>query len=184
MNQGVQEVWKPVEGYENYYQISNLGRVRSLPRVKKARGGSTYVFLGRVLKPSPDKDGYLVVGLTGNGRQVKKTVHRLMAEAFIPNPYGHPLVRHLNDKKNDNRIKNLAWGTYSDNQLDSVRNGTHFSANAQKTRCPQGHAYTEENTYVYTLKNGGSGRHCRECVRTRSRDYKRRQKSEPLLTLI
>lgn len=93
-------------------------------------------------------------------------MHRLVARAFL-GPTDLPLVRHLNDDPSDNRLANLAYGTSSDNALDSVRNGTH--AWATKTHCPKGHPYDEANTI---LKAGGR-RNCRECHREQARQWAR-----------
>lgn len=175
-----EEVWRAVVGYEQFYRISNLGRVWSLDRERKnGRGTGTHVLDGRELKPRLHHTGYRIVGLTGDdGPQVFKTIHRLIAEAFIENPEGHPVVRHLNDKKTDNRIENLAWGNYVDNQRDSVRNGTNANGNVNKTHCIRGHLFSEENTYWFTQKNGGSGRACRECRSTRALAYYYKKKNE------
>ena len=135
----MQEEWRPVAGWEDLYEVSSLGRVRSLDREGFTRGDSKRLYKGRVLKPYPMvRSGYLSVRLSQAGHPKKlKKVHRLVAEAFIPNPEGHPLVRHLNDQKEDNRRENLAWGTAKDNNQDRFRNGykPHRSSH-----CKRGHA--------------------------------------------
>lgn len=101
------EEWKDIEGYEGLYQVSTLGRVRSLPR-KNARGQQ---LKGRYLKPGPTTDGYLSVRPFKDGKGRSILVHRLVAQAFIPNPYNKPVVNHKNEVKTDNRIENLEWAT-------------------------------------------------------------------------
>lgn len=100
---------KPIKGYENY-SISKTGEV-------------TNTNTGRVLKACLNGIGYYHVSLHKDGKQKSVKLHRLVAEHFIPNPDNLPVVRHLNDVKNDNRIENLAWGTQKDNMKDKFRNG-------------------------------------------------------------
>lgn len=105
------EVWEYIQGIPGY-MISDHGRVWS----EKSK-----IFL----KPKPlDRSGHLGFALSVNGRPHYVYLHRLMAEAFIPNPENYPIVRHLNDMKDDNDLKNLAWGTQRHNWEDSVQNGT------------------------------------------------------------
>jgi hypothetical protein len=95
----MQEVWKDVEGYEGYYQVSNLGRVKSLILFKK------------ILKPYPDKDGYFQVVLYRNKTRRLKRVHRLVAQAFIPNENNLPIINHKDEDKANPRMDNLEWCT-------------------------------------------------------------------------
>ena len=102
-------------------------------RVKKIKGYSDYLIhsngsifsskSNKVLKPHKNNMGYYVVDLCRRGKVKKFLLHRLLAEAFIPNPKNLPIVRHLNDLKRDNRLENLAWGTRSDNEADRKANG-------------------------------------------------------------
>ncbi len=110
---------------------------------------------------SPHPSGHLLVSaVRDDGKRTGIKVHHMVAAAFLgPRPDGTE-VRHLNGKPADNRPMNLAWGTRSENQLDSVRHGTHHMAS--KTHCPAGHGYTPENTRTYNGK-----RTCRACNRIR-----------------
>lgn len=112
--------------------------------------------------------GYPVVRLNRDGGGATFMVHRLVAEAFIPNPGNLPVVRHLNDVKTDNRVENLAWGNWTDNMNDLIRNDRHFQVT--KTQCSKGHPFSGENLWLYTRKDGGVSRVCKECRRNRSQE--------------
>ena len=122
------EIYKDIEGYENLYQISNLGNVKSFQTGKE-----------KILKPNKTKKGYLRIELWKQGKYKKYLVHRLVAQAFIPNPNLYPVVRHINDNPDDNRAENLRWGTQYDNVHDCIqRNGMNYSGmreynNSRKT---------------------------------------------------
>lgn len=156
---GELEQWRDVVGYEGHYQVSSEGRVRSVERTVFQKGG-TWRYQSYILSQDVSKRGYHRVVLSKDNHRRTVNVHRLMGEAFIPNPNGLPMVRHLDDNKSHNFLGNLSWGTNSDNQRDSIRNGTHFASS--KTHCPAGHPYNEDNTYVFT-RNGKQGRKCRMC---------------------
>lgn len=111
-----EELWKPVAGYEGRYEVSNLGRVRSLDMRKRIGGGWTMLHRGRVLKASPDANGYPVVNIRPH-----TLVHRIVAIAFIPNPEKRPQVNHKNGNRADCRAENLEWATASENTLHAFR---------------------------------------------------------------
>lgn len=162
------ETWKPIPGYEGLYEVSDLGRVRSLDRVDR-RGR---FWLGRTLKPQLGTSGYLAVALSRHSCLKTRAIHRLVLEAFIgPCPKGL-IGLHLNDIKTDNRLENLRWGTYSENNYDSVRNGRH--GGSRKTRCPQGHSLKHPNIVKPWRKDGS--RACRSCSNARSKMYRFPQK--------
>lgn len=102
------EIWKDIEGYEGLYQISTMGRVKSLPRINLCVD-KTYIRKGKVLKGSPDKDGYLCVHLSKGGAQRKFPIHRIVAKHFISNPQKYGQVNHKNEIVDDNRSENLEW---------------------------------------------------------------------------
>ena len=110
----MEEVWKDIKGYEGLYQISTNGRVRSLLKVTKF-GNRLKVNEEMILKPALGKRGYYVVSLNHNGKSKTFTIHRLIAEASIPNPLNKKFVDHINTIKTDNRIENLRWVTSKEN---------------------------------------------------------------------
>lgn len=122
------EIWMNIEGLEGIYQVSSLGRVRSLDRtikVKSVYGTQERAYKGRVLAQRDDKDGYKRVSLTCDGKLVTFQVHRLVAEAFIPNPKNKAEVNHKDSNKKNNHLDNLEWNTrqenarhYADSTLD------------------------------------------------------------------
>lgn len=117
-----EEIWKDISGYEGLYQISNLGRVKSLPRIRIGKG-IPYITKGKILKNSPGATGgYLRVNLCKNYKQTFFYVHRLVADAFIPKIEGKNVVNHINGLKTDNRVENLEWSTIEDNLQHAIDN--------------------------------------------------------------
>ena len=128
-----------VKGYEGLYQVSNLGRVKSIPRMR-TKGG--------IMTKHYDTSGYQVVMLSKNGKLKLKKVHRLVAEAFITNPDCNPHVNHIDECKTNNNVNNLEW---CDN-LYNLRYGTR-SKRAYKTRMTNGNGINEERQVMqYDLK--------------------------------
>lgn len=103
----MEEIWKDVVGYEGLYQVSNLGRIKSLP---KYHFNKTII-----LQPYHNNKGYPVVSLCRNGNTEKKYVHRIVAEAFIPNPENKSEIDHINGDIKDARVSNLRWCTRKEN---------------------------------------------------------------------
>jgi hypothetical protein len=150
------ERWLPLPGYEGFYEVSDLGRVRSHRR----RGSS-----GRLKRFYMDpKDGYACLVLYARNEPGRRArVHVLVAQAFLgPRPDGY-FVCHRDGDPANNRLENLYYGTPSDNVRDTMRHGRHWQV--QKTHCPRGHPYSPENTRIW----GPTGNHrkCRACERVR-----------------
>lgn len=122
------ETWRPVVGFEDRYEVSDLGRVRSLDMVVGAVFGNTAVRRGRVLRWLVDQDGYHRCALTKTGqRPTSRGVHQLVCEAFVgPRPGRAYEVRHLDGDPKNNTPTNLAWGTRRHNADDRGRHGRHM----------------------------------------------------------
>mgnify|MGYP003362066879 FL=1 len=101
------EEWKDIHNYEGLYQVSNLGRVKSLKRRSKFK----IIYEDIIKKQTNVNHGYLIVSLSKNGKKKNFYVHRLVAEAFIPKTETKNDVNHINENKHDNRAKNLEWCT-------------------------------------------------------------------------
>ena len=112
----MEEVWKDIAGYEGYYQVSSLGRVR---RIKGGQGARA----GKILKQFLRGRDYLAVYLTKDSKTITYSVHRLVAMAFIPNPVNKPQVNHKNGIKTDNQVENLEWTTCQENIQHAWRSG-------------------------------------------------------------
>ena len=107
----MKEIWKDVKGYEGLYQVSNLGRVKSLERVTI----NNRIVHERILKLRHDKKGYNICCLRIDGEKKFFGVHRLVAKAFIPNANNYPVVNHKDEIKDNNIVDNLEWCTYKYN---------------------------------------------------------------------
>ena len=105
------QVWKQIKGFEDTYQIDNCGRCKSVSRMRKSKGGCLCPVPEKYLKGKVDKDGYIEYALsTGKHNQMKYfRAHRLVAEAFIPNPNNFSQVNHINGNRCNNLVDNLEW---------------------------------------------------------------------------
>lgn len=126
------EEWRDIKDYEGLYQVSNLGRVKSFHRNKE-----------KLLKLNPVKDGYLCVYLFKNGKGKQNQVHRLVAEAFIPNHYNLPQVNHKNEIKTDNRVENL--------EFCDCRYNVNYGTAIQRRKEKRLNGVQSKPVYQYTL---------------------------------
>lgn len=108
------ETWKPIKGYEGLYEVSTLGNVRSVDRYVM-NGNRCCLLKGKPRKPYFISTGYLMADLFKNGQGKKYLIHRLVAEAFTPNPKNLPCIDNINTIKTDNRVENLKWCSYKEN---------------------------------------------------------------------
>jgi len=126
------EIWEKIKGFDNY-EVSDLGRVRSLDNFVK-NGNGLRIVRGRILKLIFDKDGYYTVSLHKNAKRYPRKVHRLVAETFISNPESKPQTNHMNCIKTDSRASNLEWVTQSENMLHCYKNGLRDEAMNKKRK--------------------------------------------------
>ena len=150
----MEEIWKDIKDYEGYYQVSNLGRVRSLDRVSRNKQGLMNI-RGRLLQSRMNKYGYITLKLTLHQKSKNVLVHRLMAEAFLPNPNNLPCVNHKSECKTENFVwvnpdgsvdpdkSNLEWCTHQYN----IRYGTAIERGKKKKSKPV-LQFTKEGVFV------------------------------------
>lgn len=134
------EIWLPVVGYEGRYEVSNLGNVKSLNYENKG-----YV---KLLKPGVIKKGYLYVYLTKNGKEKRFFIHRLVAEAFIPNWFDDPQVNHIDEDKTNNNVDNLEWCDCKYNNNHGTRNNRISEKNTNGKKSKPVIQYTKTGEFV------------------------------------
>ena len=156
------EEWRPVVGYEGLYEVSNLGRVRSIGRKREiTQTCKTSVFYpGKIIKSYTTKDGYARLCLCKDAKESQILVHRIVAAAFIPNPENYPIVNHKDENKQNNAANNLEWctGKYNANYgTINIRRGQGISK-ALSRRClvihPDGTQQEFPNTRIAAEKTG------------------------------
>ena len=117
------EKWKDIKGYEGLYQVSNLGNIKSLNRTTNIPNAKR-IEKEKILKLNT-RNGYYVINLRKNGKRISKQIHRLVAEAFIPNNDNKPFVNHKDFNRLNNNIENLEWCTQKENVNWSICNMKH-----------------------------------------------------------
>jgi len=118
------EIWKDIKNYEGYYQISNKGRVKSLNRIVPHSYSGKLTLPEKILKLHKKSNGYYTVSLCKNTRKgIRFYVHRLIAEAFIPNPQNYIEINHIDGNGYNNSLSNLEWCTHSYNMNHAVITG-------------------------------------------------------------
>lgn len=133
----MEEIWKDIDGFEGLYQISSLGRIKSLAR-EVPFGGKYRKVEEVVLKRHFSRTGYEKAALGYGGKKIHTSVHRLVAKHFIPNPDNKPQVNHKNGIKSDNRVENLEWVTNSENikhSFTDLKRKPFFLYGTQKHNC-------------------------------------------------
>jgi len=136
------ERWKDIPGYEGYYQISNLGRVRSKNRIIKIKDciGKKYSINRKSVnrKIRTQKNGYCYIGLSIKDKEKVFLIHRLVAISFIPNIHNKPQVNHKDGNKLNNYVKNLEWCTELENKQHAKINGLNYK-HKHKAMFKKGH---------------------------------------------
>ena len=135
----MEEIWKDIKGYEGKYQVSNLGRVKSL----NYRGNTNKEV---IMANTQNKNGYFKIGLSKNNKKKNYTIHKLVAEAFIPNPNNLKEINHKDEDKSNNKVDNLEWCNHKENcnygtrisRCSEKQKGKHLgknNPNSKKVRC-------------------------------------------------
>lgn len=171
------EEWRPIPRLPGY-EVSDLGRIRSLDRVVLCKNTGPRRVAGRLMKLGANRRGYRSVHLYLEGRRIPREVHTLVALAFIgPRPPGKGIA-HWDGNPGNNRLSNLRYATQAENIEDSRRHGTMSRSvsglgllNALKTECTRGHPFDQANTMQ---RPGGRG--CRECSRLWQREAHQRNR--------
>ena len=115
-------MWKPIKGYEGYYEVSDDGHVRSLDRHVKNFGNYIRQLTGKEMKLTLGRNGYYVVNLRKERTTKVYTVHTLVAQAYLENPYNYPTVNHKDGNKLNNTVDNLEWVSYGENNIHALKN--------------------------------------------------------------
>lgn len=126
------EIWKDVEGWEGFYQVSNMGRIKSINRIIVRNDKKPLPRKEMILKPAKNRGGYRIIGLRKCGKNRTCTVHRLVALHFIPNPSNLPEVNHKWGDKDDNRACALEWMTSGQNSQHAYDTGLNVAARGEK----------------------------------------------------
>ena len=153
------ECWRDIEGYEGLYQVSNMGRVRSLDREVKVNNSKqpTKMVKGQIMTPRKTKNGYLEIGLRKDGKYKHLRINRLVAFAFIPNPENKPHVDHINTIKTDNRVENLRWCTPKENTNNELTLKHKSEVMKGENNPNYGKHHSEEHKKKLSEANSGEG---------------------------
>lgn len=118
----MKEIWKNINGYEGFYCVSNMGRVKSVKRLIRRNDGTIQKTRSHILRLHQTGNGYYQVQLSKNNKSKYLLVHRLVAEAFLSNPENKKQVNHKDGNKKNNNVDNLEWMTCSENALHAFSN--------------------------------------------------------------
>lgn len=167
------EIWKDIEGYEGLYQVSNLGRVKSLPKLLKNRWGE-YKSKEKIMKPIVSQKGYYNVSLRKDKNKKYCAIHRLVAQAFISNPLNLPQVNHKDEDKTNNCVGNLEWCTNYYNENYGTKNARRAEKLCKKViqYTKEGNLIREWNSIKETEKEGFNRSHVTSCCKGRRKSHK------------
>ena len=143
-NKAMQKLVKPVVGFEELYYVTSDGKVFSKDRIVHAKNGKILHFKGREIKQFKNPNGYPIVGLHRDGKMLTRTVHRIVAEAFLPNPLNLPQINHKDEGRTNNHVENLEWC--------SAKYNTNYGTGMERMAAKRRNAiacYTKDGVLVY-----------------------------------
>ncbi len=149
-----EELWLPVKGYEGLYEVSSLGRVRSVDAIISHLITKSYFRKGRIRNLTVSKCGYNSTHISKGGIDKTLRVCRAVAQAFIPNPENKPQVNHINGIKTDNRVENLEWCTASENVIHAYKTGLKVGKGGSSSPCAK---FTDEEILQIRSTTKGKG---------------------------
>ena len=170
------EIWKDIEGYEGMYQVSSMGRVRSLNRYVRRRNGNMMLVKERIIKPFVNR-GYIYVTLSKDGKQPNLKVHRLVASAFLKNTFNYPDVNHKDENTANNHVENLEWCSKKYNRsygtLNARMRATHRANGRKITRYNLDGSVSKVYECTIDAERDGFGRRAiYRCAEGKYRTYK------------
>jgi len=124
--------WKQIKGYEGIYEVSNTGLVKALPRTWKTGKNLIRTKEEHILKNMIRREGYYFVTVTKDSKQVQAYVHRFVAEAFLPNIFSKKCINHKDGNKLNNKVDNLEWATYRENNMHALNSGLRVNPSGAK----------------------------------------------------
>lgn len=159
----IKEVWRDVKGLEGFYQVSNIGRIKSLV----GWNGHKYVRREKIILPTPDKEGRMHIKLSKFGEKINLKIHRIIAEAFIPNPNSYKVINHVDSNPSNNDISNLEWCTQKQNVIHEYRFGN--LRKKKNTTVANRRAYDKRGKYgirldilIHQINNGATNKELAE----------------------
>lgn len=165
IKEDIQEIWKDIKGYEGLYQVSNLGRTKSFPRL--SWNGKKYIKREEMISKIYNRNKYTQVSLRKDGNIKQISVHRLVALYFIPNPDDKPMVDHIDGNKSNNRVDNLRWVTNQENVKNETTLKKHKIPVIAYKRETKEKIYFESITEA--MKQGFSYTFIKECLRSKNK---------------
>ena len=149
------EIWRDIKSYEGLYQVSNLGKVKSIERVvTNNKHGGVRVVKETILHPTDNGHGYKIIGLRKDGHRKNFYIHRLVATAFIPNPTQAKYINHIDYNRENNKINNLEWCTQRENINHSRENMRKPKSCCRPSNTGHKYVYFRNGTYrVCTPRN-------------------------------
>lgn len=143
------ENWKPVKDFEGWYEVSDLGNVRSIDRKVDFEDGRYANYKGQEMSKQNHSAGYYMVVLWKNRKCIRKYIHRLVAEAFIPNVEGKTFVNHIDGDKTNNNVTNLEWCTH----VENIKHAYKMNLTPKDKQPKKVHQYDLQGNYIATYES-------------------------------